>query len=199
MDMENGALKYGSNHNNNDILEEKLVNESVCSREMNTIAVYLVSIACAIVRSARGVVTMLSAEIVDVDEEVVRGHACGRKRSGALGGDDRRRGQVGRRKPHNALRRAQANPCVRTARPPTVRVLPRCGASYVVDRAAEGQRSRSIPPARCNIKQATLGEGGHELGSMQNTAIALLETASAFERAVLECEHLEASEHGGFR
>lgn len=35
--------------------------------------------------------------------------------------------------------------------------------------------------------------------SMQNTAIALLESASAFERAVLECEHLEASEHGGFR
>lgn len=34
---------------------------------------------------------------------------------------------------------------------------------------------------------------------MQNTAIALLESASAYERAVLECEHLEASEHGGFR
>lgn len=35
--------------------------------------------------------------------------------------------------------------------------------------------------------------------SMQNTAIALLESATAFERAVLECDHLEASEHGGFR
>lgn len=34
---------------------------------------------------------------------------------------------------------------------------------------------------------------------MQNTAIALLESASAYEKAVLECEHLEASEHGGFR
>lgn len=34
---------------------------------------------------------------------------------------------------------------------------------------------------------------------MQNTAITLFESASAYERAVLEYEHLEVSEHGGFR